>query len=126
VNDRRAGSAPLGRELSDLLRMCGYDDSSIAKILLRAKITQNEPSQANGTRKTLFRRVDSMRMGGGEDGRTTIRHKLTPLEVSPGGQDAPWSPSTERGHHMAPLEPPLPTALPPSPALPSFLTLSRI
>ncbi len=68
----------MGKELSDLLMICEYNEESIAKILLRAKknMAQIKSNQvAASTRKTMYRRVPEG--GGGSP------HQLTPLEVSP-------------------------------------------
>jgi hypothetical protein len=65
--------------------MCGYEDKSMAKILICAKKNLAEldldPKQANFN--ASLRRVASVRPGAKISGGSTLKHKLTPLEVSP-------------------------------------------
>ena len=66
--------------------MCGYDDASIAAIILRAKNTAKtiEPVQARASSRKAFRRMGSVRAGpaGDGDGGPQSPHKMTPLEVN--------------------------------------------
>ena len=81
--DRRV---PAGRELGDLLMMCGYEDQAAAKILLKAKhdnAANPTPPAGAGVKPAAeaFRRVKSFKEAGGAPPR---KLPLNPVEVPSG------------------------------------------